>query len=130
VGRNGEAGDCLLPRAVPGIISPPRNGIPALEIAQLGSGIDAMVLNIGLPEAEAVQALRATAALRGVQLELIRGDRVLHEALAVGADSLHLAAVFNLSSATAIAYAEIARSLLERPIESTPAPAEASPSDN
>jgi len=33
--------------------------------------------------------------LRGVQLEQIRADRVLHEALAVRADPLHLAAVFN-----------------------------------
>ena len=37
--------------------------------------------------------------LRGVQLEQIRGDRVLHEALAVRADPLHLAAVFHLSTA-------------------------------
>ncbi|WP_214408198.1 hypothetical protein [Pseudonocardia lacus] len=57
--------------------------------------------------------------LRGVQLEQIRGDRVLHEALAVRADPLHLAAVFNLSTATAIAYAAIARTLLERPVESS-----------
>lgn len=58
--------------------------------------------------------------MRGVQLEQIRGDRVLHEALAVRADPLHLAAVFQLSSSTAIIYADIARSLLERPIEATP----------
>jgi hypothetical protein len=64
--------------------------------------------------------------LRGVQLEQIRGDRVLHEALAVRADPLHLAAVFHLSSATAIAYADIARSLLERPVEATPVPPQAS----
>jgi hypothetical protein len=38
--------------------------------------------------------------LRDVQLEQIRGDRVLHEALAVRADPLHLAAVFYLSTAT------------------------------
>jgi integrase len=58
--------------------------------------------------------------LRGVQLEQIRGDRVLHEALAVRADPLHLAAVFHLSSSTAIAYADIARALLERPVEASP----------
>lgn len=58
--------------------------------------------------------------LRGVQLEQIRGDRVLHEALAVRADPLHLAAVFHLSSSTAIAYADIAHALLERPIEAPP----------
>ena len=61
--------------------------------------------------------------LRGVQLEQIRGDRVLHEALAVRADPLHLAAMFHLSTATAIAYADIARTLLERPVEgSAPSP--------
>jgi hypothetical protein len=63
--------------------------------------------------------------LRGVQLGQIRGDRVLHEALAVRADPLHLVEVFHLSSATAIAYADIARSLLERPIEAIPEPAQA-----
>ncbi|WP_326641028.1 hypothetical protein OIE67_16060 [Nonomuraea fuscirosea] len=55
--------------------------------------------------------------LLGVRLEQIRGDRVLQEALVVNADPLHLALVFNLSSQTAIEYADIARSLLERPIE-------------
>lgn len=55
--------------------------------------------------------------LRGIQLEQIRDDCVLHEALAVRADPLHLAAVFNLSTTTAIAYADIARDLLQRPIE-------------
>jgi hypothetical protein len=49
-----------------------------------------------------------------------RGDRVLHEALAVGADPLHLALVFNLSHTTASRYAAIAQSLLDAPIEQTP----------
>ncbi|MGH3806300.1 MAG: hypothetical protein ACRDRU_06630 [Pseudonocardiaceae bacterium] len=44
---------------------------------------------------------------RGVYLEHIRGDRVLHEALSVGADPLHLALVFNLSHTTANRYAII-----------------------
>jgi hypothetical protein len=44
----------------------------------------------------------------------------LQEALAVRADPLHLAAVFHLSTATAIAYADIARALLERPVETAP----------
>ncbi|WP_051753549.1 hypothetical protein [Streptosporangium amethystogenes] len=61
--------------------------------------------------------------LQGVQLEQIRGDRILQEALATGADPLHLVTAFNLSPKTAIGYANIARSLLERPIEA----AEASP---
>jgi integrase len=55
--------------------------------------------------------------LHGVQLEQIRGDRILREALAVDADPLHLVTAFNLSSQTAIDYADIAQSLLERPIE-------------
>ncbi|PRX44817.1 hypothetical protein B0I32_15030 [Nonomuraea fuscirosea] len=37
----------------------------------------------------------------------------------VNADPLYLELVFNLSSQTAIEYADIARSLLERPIEAT-----------
>ena len=60
----------------------------------------------------------------------IRCDWVLQEALAVRADPLHLAAVFHLSSSTAITYSDIARSLLERPIEVTPKPSPiASPLD-
>jgi hypothetical protein len=62
--------------------------------------------------------------LQGVQLEQIRGDRILQEALATGADPLHLVMTFNLSPETAISYANIARSLLERPIETTEAPPE------
>ncbi|MET7727315.1 TetR family transcriptional regulator [Streptomyces mirabilis] len=38
---------------------------------------------------------------QGVHLERIRGDRVLHEALTVGADPLHLGLVFNLFHTTA-----------------------------
>jgi len=58
--------------------------------------------------------------LGGVQLEQIRGDRVLQEALAAGADPLHLTAMFHLSSSTAIAYADIDRSLLEGSVEAPP----------
>jgi hypothetical protein len=50
-------------------------------------------------------------------LEHLRADRVLHEALAVDADRLHLAATFNLSDQTAIDYSEMARNLLAGPIE-------------
>ncbi|MFE7393302.1 hypothetical protein [Streptomyces sp. NPDC057582] len=53
----------------------------------------------------------------GVYLERIRGDRVLHEALTVGADPLHLALVFNLSHTTASRYATIAQDLLDEQIE-------------
>ncbi|MGW6317652.1 hypothetical protein [Streptomyces sp. NPDC055099] len=50
---------------------------------------------------------------QGGYLECIRGDRVLREALAGGADPLHLALVFNLSHTTASRYAAIARNLLD-----------------
>ncbi|WP_327248912.1 hypothetical protein [Streptomyces sp. NBC_01320] len=50
---------------------------------------------------------------QGVHLERIRGDRVLHEALTVGSDPLHLALVFNLSHTTASRYATIAQNLLD-----------------
>ncbi|MFH9969842.1 hypothetical protein ACH4PR_53080 [Streptomyces mirabilis] len=50
---------------------------------------------------------------QGVYLERIRGDRVLHEALTVGADPLHLALVFNLSHTAASRYAAIAQNLLD-----------------
>ncbi|GAX58913.1 hypothetical protein [Streptomyces olivochromogenes] len=50
---------------------------------------------------------------QGAYLERIRGDRVLHEALTVGADPLHLALVFNLSHTAASRYAAIAQNLLD-----------------
>lgn len=56
---------------------------------------------------------------RGIRLEHIRGDRILHEALSVGADPLHLALVFNLSHTTASRYAAIAQSLLDDQLEQT-----------
>ncbi|MEV7236731.1 hypothetical protein AB0N06_22955 [Streptomyces sp. NPDC051020] len=56
---------------------------------------------------------------QGVYLERIRGDRVLHEALTVGADPLHLALVFDLSHTTASRYAAIAQNLLDDQIEQT-----------
>jgi hypothetical protein len=48
-----------------------------------------------------------------VHLEHIRADRVLHEALTVGPDPLHLALVFNMSHTTASRYAVIAQKLLD-----------------
>ncbi|WP_229435204.1 site-specific integrase [Nocardia farcinica] len=51
--------------------------------------------------------------LRGVDLEHIRADRILHEALATNADPLHLALTFGLSDSTAITYAMNARTLTE-----------------
>jgi hypothetical protein len=54
---------------------------------------------------------------RGVCLEQIRRDRILHEALATGADPLHLALVFNIDHTNAMAYANAARNLLDSPAE-------------
>ena len=48
----------------------------------------------------------------GVSVERIRRDRILHEALTVGPDPLHLALVFNLSHTTASRYTTIAQQLL------------------
>lgn len=56
-------------------------------------------------------------AMQDVPLERLRADRVLHEAVAVDADPLHLAQAFTLSAQTAIDYSEIARDLLARPVE-------------
>lgn len=53
-------------------------------------------------------------------IERLRINRQLDEALACGADPLHLAAVFNLHSSTAIRYATSARQLLQRPHETEP----------
>src|SRR2546429_932470 len=52
---------------------------------------------------------------RGISLELIRRDRILQEALATGADPLHLALVFNIDHTNAMAYANAARNLLTGP---------------
>ena len=50
--------------------------------------------------------------LRGISLEHIRRDRILQEALATGADPLHLALVFNIDHTNAMACANAARNLL------------------
>ena len=54
---------------------------------------------------------------RGISLEHIRRDRILHEALAAGADPLHLALVLNIDHTNAMAYANAARNLLSSPAE-------------
>ena len=54
---------------------------------------------------------------RGISLEHIRRDRILHEALATGADPVHLALVFNIDHTNAMAYATAARNLLSSPAE-------------
>jgi len=53
---------------------------------------------------------------RGISLEHIRRDRILAEALATGADPLHLALVFNIDHTNAMAYAGAARNLLSGPV--------------
>ena len=58
--------------------------------------------------------------LHGISLEQIRRDRILHEALATGADSLHLALVFNIDHTNAMAYANAARNLLSSPAGQAP----------
>jgi integrase len=52
-----------------------------------------------------------------IDLEHLRADRILHEAIAVDADPLHLATVFNLNAQTAIDYSEIARTLATSAVE-------------
>ena len=54
---------------------------------------------------------------RGISLEHIRRDRILQEALATGADPLHLALVFNIDHTNAMAYANAARNLLSSPAD-------------
>ncbi|RJQ74198.1 integrase [Pseudonocardiaceae bacterium YIM PH 21723] len=60
--------------------------------------------------------------LKGIQLERIRKDRILHEALAADADPLHLALVFNISHTTAVRYAEVATAVLSATAEADPTP--------
>jgi hypothetical protein len=52
-----------------------------------------------------------------IDLDRIRGDRLLHEALTTGPDPLHLTLVFNLSHTTASRYAAIAQHLLDEQLE-------------
>jgi hypothetical protein len=49
---------------------------------------------------------------RGIDLERIRADRILHEALTAGPDPLHLTVVFNLSHTTATRYADTAEKIM------------------
>jgi hypothetical protein len=55
--------------------------------------------------------------LHGISLEHIRRDCILQEALATGADPLHLALVFNIDHTNAMAYANAARNLLSSPAD-------------
>lgn len=60
--------------------------------------------------------------LRGLPatVERLRIDRQLEEALTVGFDPLHLAAVFGIAETTAVRYTTNARQLLESPHDATP----------
>ncbi|MEW1674868.1 hypothetical protein AB0O47_16705 [Streptomyces noursei] len=56
--------------------------------------------------------LRHQLTMYGVSLDRVRADRVLGEALATGADPMHLAAIFDISETTAVRYATLARQFL------------------
>jgi integrase len=58
----------------------------------------------------------------GIHPERIRADRILHEALTVGPDPLHLSLVFSLSHTTASRYVRVAEHLLGDPTERAEAP--------
>jgi integrase len=60
--------------------------------------------------------------LRGISLEHIRRDRILQEALAAGADPLHLTLVFNIDHTNAMAYANAASNLLSGQAQHAPLP--------
>ncbi len=65
--------------------------------------------------------LRRVAVLVAAEHEHIRADRVLYEAMANGPDPLRLAEILNMHPETVVNYANIAASLLERPVEQAPA---------
>jgi hypothetical protein len=66
----------------------------------------------------------------GCNVERIRSDRILHEALTAGADPLHLTLVFGISHNTAVRYATVAEHLLSDELEHPPAePEEVGPLD-
>jgi site-specific recombinase XerC len=70
-----------------------------------------------------VSATRVNQTLQGLtgNLERLRIDRQLEEALTHGADPLHLTVVFNINETTASHYAASVRQLLEKPHETHPA---------
>ncbi|WP_406314959.1 hypothetical protein OHA77_15075 [Streptosporangium sp. NBC_01639] len=58
----------------------------------------------------------------GCSVDRIRKDRILHEALAGGADPLHLSLVFGISHSTAARYSAVAEHLLADELDQTPQP--------
>jgi len=69
-------------------------------------------LNLVLPPDDR----RAREQLELLQQQVGETNRILHEALATGADPLHLALVFNIDHTNARAYANAARNLLSGPV--------------
>jgi hypothetical protein len=72
---------------------------------------------LGLAVVRDLREFRAPATaeeLAGFETDVLalRQDRILHEALTVGADPLHLSLVFNLSLSTASRYADISQQLI------------------
>lgn len=53
----------------------------------------------------------------GITIERLRTDRVMHEALSIGPDPLHLSLVFNLAHTTAGRYAGFAQAVLDDQLE-------------
>ncbi|MFE3449387.1 hypothetical protein ACFXJ8_10665 [Nonomuraea sp. NPDC059194] len=56
----------------------------------------------------------------GCSVDRIRKDRILHEALAGGADPLHLSLVFGISHSTAARYSAVAEHLLADELDQAP----------
>ncbi|MET9359186.1 hypothetical protein ABZY14_40765 [Streptomyces sp. NPDC006617] len=66
--------------------------------------------------------LKRQLTLHGVSLDRVRANRVLGEALATGADPIHLTTLFDLSETTAVKYTILARQLLFEPSGQEPNP--------
>ncbi|MGO4649347.1 integrase [Nocardia sp. 2YAB30] len=61
--------------------------------------------------------LRFSLGRNGFSIDRIRADRILHEALTVGPDPLHLSMVFNIHHETALRYTTVAEHLLSDELE-------------
>lgn len=58
----------------------------------------------------------------GCSVDRIRKDRILHGALAGGADPLHLSLIFGISHSTAAGCSAVAEHLLADELDQTPQP--------
>jgi predicted metal-dependent hydrolase len=72
-------------------------------------------LGMGLVTADYLERLLT----ERIDLERIRRDRILHEALTCDADPLQLALVFGIDHSTAMTYANLARQILATDSEPT-----------